>query len=80
MSNLQNLSTGEGLIMMKKQNLALLFCIVALAACSDPEEGPGVLPENMAQENLPAVNTLQENQFDVDVNTVDVGDDAVAVR
>lgn len=52
---------------------------LALAACSDPEEGPGVLPENMAEENLPAVDTVQETDNDIDVNTVDVGDDAIAV-
>lgn len=39
-----------------------------------------VLPENMAEENLPAVEAVQEYQYDVDVNVVDVGDDAVAVR
>lgn len=73
-------SDGEGPMVMKKRNLAPLLCLAALAACSDPEEGPGVLPENMAEENLPAVDTVQEYQFDIDVNTVDVGDDAVAVR
>lgn len=65
--------------MIKTHAVALLLC-TALAACSDPEEGPGVLPENMAEENLPAVETVQENEFDIDVNTVDVGNDAVAVR
>lgn len=67
-------------LMMKKRNLLLLLPAVALAACSDPEKGAGVLPENMAEENLPAVDTVQENQFDVDVKTIDVGNDAVAVR
>lgn len=66
--------------MMKKASLTMMLCGATLVGCSDPEDGPGVLPENMTEENLPAVETVQENRFDVDVKTVDVGDDAVAVR
>lgn len=66
--------------MISKRALVGLLCAALAAACSDAEEGAGVLPENMAEENLPAVETVQENQYDVDVNVVDVGNDAVAVR
>lgn len=51
----------------------------ALAACSGSEENMDVLPENIAEQNLPAVETVQENDQDLDVNTVDIGDDAIAV-
>ncbi|MET1756706.1 hypothetical protein ABVV53_14775 [Novosphingobium sp. RD2P27] len=64
--------------MIWKHSLAAALLTVGLAACSDPDE-VDVLPENMREENLPAVETYQEPHSDVDVKAVDVGDDAVAV-
>lgn len=49
----------------------------SLLACS--REEVDVLPENMTEENLPAVETVQEEDSDVDVVARDVGADAVAV-
>ncbi|MEW9854557.1 hypothetical protein [Novosphingobium sp. M1R2S20] len=63
--------------MSSRATFSAALLTLGLVACS-PDEAD-VLPEDMREENLPAVDTYQETDSDVDFKSVDVGDDAVRV-